>query len=702
MNKKLSSCLVLGLMLSGKLAAASDYQYSVAFMPDIHFHDVYGHFSDNAFDGLKNSKSGQQAMIRTMYAQLTSTRLFNENYFALRAALDDAGKKGLKLVALPGDFSDDGQPVHLRGLVKILHEYEQKYGMRFFATPGNHDPNRPFDLPGGEEDFLGEGGKTQRIFSYGANECTGYKGKTAIIQTDAELPTICTEEMVSSGYQHVMDSMKSFGINPLPDDVYWETPYSDYQSKGYSYTEALRFSDFSQRQYEICTQGTGGKYKQPGYGPCFNVADSSYLVEPVPGLWLMAVDANVYIPSAKADITNPTSAKNFAGSGDAGYNKMLTHKQQTVAWMESVAKRAKAQNKTLVTFSHFPMVEFDNGATNDIETIFGEGKFQLARAPKEDTSHALAKTGIGVHVGGHMHFNDTGVRRYKDGSLLFNIQAPSMAAYVPAYKILNFKNQYEIDVQTVIIDTVPRFNELFEHYQQEWDHLNAIHSPHIWNNNILKAGSYYDFTNWHITELTRLRFIPEEWPCEIRQMLFSLDGKEMLILSQLEGSTPYSDVLSAPLSASHAICAKSTNLEAVDITQRYLKKNADAWKAASKKAEILAMNAGFQLGDFARWNGFDLAVDFYRLRNADELALRDISVSRLNQYRLLTGSLAATLPPTVTKINASSSFETIFRLRFGSIFSVIDKYLKGNPSRNFHINTKTGEISPVIQDVTSI
>ncbi|MBO1929099.1 hypothetical protein J4731_09150 [Providencia rettgeri] len=62
---------------------------------------------------------------------------------------------------------------------------------------------------------------------------------------------------------------------------------------------------------------------------------------------------------------------------------MLTHKQQTVEWMADVAKRAKEQNKTLITFSHFPMVEFDNGAADDLETIFGKGKFQLERAPKK-------------------------------------------------------------------------------------------------------------------------------------------------------------------------------------------------------------------------------------------------------------------------------------------------------------------------------
>lgn len=680
-------------LCSTVVEAAESEQYRVAFMPDIHFHDVYGQFQDGAFHGLKNSKSGQEAMIRTMYAQLTSTRLFNENYFALRAALDDAGKKGIKLIALPGDFSDDGQPVHIRGLVKLLNEYQQKYGMRFFATPGNHDPNRPFDLPGGEEDFLGAGGKTQRIFSAGANECKGYKGKTAVILTGAELPTICSEEMVSSGYQYIMKMMAPFGINPQPNDIYWETPYSTYDEKSYTYAKAQQASDFQQRQYEICAQGTGGQYRQPGYGPCFTVADSSYLVEPVPGLWLMAVDANVYLPSEKADITKPNLATNFAGSGDAGYNKMLTHKQQTVAWMASVAQRAKANNKTLITFSHFPMVEFDNGAAADLEAIFGKGKFQLARAPKEDTSHALAKTGIGVHVGGHMHFNDTGVRKYPDGSLLFNIQAPSMAAYVPAYKILNFTSRTDIDVQTIILDSVPRFDELFEHYQQEWDHLNATHSAHLWNKAVLGAKNYYDFTNWHITELTRLRFIPEEWPCDIRQMLFSLNGAEMLTLSQVSSHTDFNEVLSVPASNDPAICAKGVTPPTRDISSIYLKKHTVVWQKAQQDAQLLAQKAGMTLDDFAAWNGFDLAVDFYRLRNADELALRDISAAQLRQYQLLTRTLAQSLPTSVPALTANSDFETIFRLRFGSIFTVIDKYLQGNPSRNFHLNTETGRIS---------
>src|ERR1700761_8410405 len=65
-------------------------QTQVAFMPDIHFHDVYATFQDGSFKGVPNAKAGRNATIRQLQAQMTSTRLFNENYFAFIAALDDA------------------------------------------------------------------------------------------------------------------------------------------------------------------------------------------------------------------------------------------------------------------------------------------------------------------------------------------------------------------------------------------------------------------------------------------------------------------------------------------------------------------------------------------------------------------------------------------------------------------------------------
>ncbi|MGR5065463.1 metallophosphoesterase [Photobacterium sp. DNB22_13_2] len=683
--RKSSVALLLSMTMGTAFAAE---QVQVAFMPDIHFHDVYGEFPDGSFDGLKNSHSGQHATIRSMHAQLTSTRLFNENYFALLAALDDAVKRGVKYIALPGDFSDDGQPVHIRGLKKILDHYAKTYDLEFFAAPGNHDPVRPFDRPSGEGDFLGKDGKTQRIFSKGANECVGYDSETAVINVGHELPTICTEEIRELGYEGLMAELGDFGFFPQPSNLYWETPYSSYSQANYAFDKALTQSNYDQRQYEICHQGTGGKYKQPDYTACFSVPDTSYLVEPVEGLWLLAIDANVYIPSEDADIHKPELASNFAGSGNAGYNKMLTHKQHVIEWMKTVVDRANAEGKTLVAFSHFPMTEFYNGAAETIEDIFGPGNFQLARSPKEDVSEALAKTGIRLHVGGHMHFNDTGVKHYDDGSFLFNIQAPSMAAYVPAYKLLSFKTENQVEVETVILDKVPRFDELFEHYEEEWQHLKAKGSEEIWNKDVLTSKDYYEFTNWHITELTRMRFLPEEWPCDLKQMVFALDGRQMLILSQLDSPLTQQQVTTltegqqaVEICQEAPVAFEPSSIKDPDFTK--------AWKQAESNAKQLAADNGLKLDDFAKWNGFDFAVDFYRLRNADELAFKDIDRNRMPQYELLANTLAEQ----AATVAGSTQFGDVFKQRFGGLFGILTKFANGQPSYHFKLDLDKGTIS---------
>ncbi|MGR5541124.1 metallophosphoesterase, partial [Vibrio campbellii] len=194
--------------------------------------------------------------------------------------------------------------------------------------------------------------------------------------------------------------------------VYFETPYSsDEARENYSLALAQEEAAFEKRQYEICHQGSGGEYKEDDFTDCSYIPDSTYLVEPVEGLWLMAIDANVYKPKAGSG-EGSTDGNDFDGSSNAGYNMMLTHKKHVIDWIEDTVKAAKEQNKVLFSFSHFPMTDFYNGASEEIEDIFGEGNFQLGREPEDDTSKALAQTGLSIHVGGHMHFNDTGMKQY--------------------------------------------------------------------------------------------------------------------------------------------------------------------------------------------------------------------------------------------------------------------------------------------------
>lgn len=635
----------------------------VAFMPDIHFHDIYADFNDGSFAGLATNSSGKHATIRSMSAQLNSTRLFNENYFALLAALDDIVARGVKLVALPGDFSDDGQTVHMRGLRKILDRYAKQHGLAFFAAPGNHDPKRPYSRPAGKGDYLGHDGHNQRIFSQGMAECKGYQTPWATVDAGYALSTICSEEVKELGYQGVMRQLAQHGFYPQPHYRYWETPFSQYDSKSYQFEEAVSQASYANRQYEICHQGSGGRYKQSGYSHCLNVPDSSYLVEPVDGLWLLAIDANVYVPNkAGAGAASATSHLNFSGSGNAGYNKMFSHKAHVMAWIKSVVQRANAAGKTLIAFSHFPMVEFYDQQSNAIAKMFGAKNFQLARRPNEAVSHALAAMGLKVHVGGHMHINDTGIQRNQDGNFLFNIQAPSVAAYVPAYKIMTLKGDSEIDVETVILDKIPRFTELFEHYHKEHQRLQHQGSDKLWNKEILNARSYDEFTQWHIRELTRQRFLPQEWPAELRELLFTVNGQDMLVLSQLMSPVTLKQLINNEFSLAQL---RKTN----------------EWKTARQQANKLARLANLALVEFAQWNGFDLAVDFYRLRNADQLALRDISQQRLAQYRFFARTLD------------DEQQVSVFSKHFGGLFKILDGFQKGLPSQHFRLNTSSGTIT---------
>ena len=650
----------------------STEELSIAFMPDIHFHDIYGDFPDQAFKGLptKTPDGNQLATIRSMSAQLHSTRLFNENYFALLAALDDVVKRDIKYVALPGDFSDDGQPLHIRGLTKILDHYHQQYGLEFFAAPGNHDPTRPFTHPAGKSDYLGEQGKEQPIFSHQHPACV-----SKIKKPDAH-SVICSDEVMEWGYEPIMNTLGSHGFYPKPNYLYFETPYSQYTYADYDYATARRQAAFSIRQYEICHQGTGGEYKQSHYSDCHWIPDSSYLVEPVPGVWLLAIDANVYQPHQKNN-ADEANADSFSGSGNAGYNKVISHKSHLLTWISDLTDRAAQQHKTLIAFSHFPMQEFYDGASTDIAQLLGEDKLQLARKPNTATSTLLADTGLKIHVAGHMHINDTGVIKSDSGNTLFNIQAPSLAAYVPAYKILTIHTDQRIEVETAVLRDVPRFNELFAHYLAEWSYLESVQSPHLWNKEILESDNYYAFTEWHLRELSRRRFLPQEWPEDIRELLGLLSGEDLLVLSQLSDEPDLGE-LKQLLAQKHNLSNDSSP------------KNG-SWNQARIKAAELATQKGLSLDDFRRWNGRDISVDFYRLFNADQLALKDISPTRLQHYRLLAQHLANTLDDTGEEPNEYGQY----RYRLQKVLQIILQFTGDAPSDHFMLDLKHGSIRPL-------
>lgn len=605
---RISGIILVLLFLSACKSQQTDKNNTVqiAFIADAHLQDIFAKFEDNNYKGIQNPVTGEYANIRTMNSQLHSTRIFNENYFAFLEALNDITKRGIKQVVLPGDFSDDGQPVHVRGLRKILDEYSKKHGISFFVTTGNHDVVRPFAQDAFKSDFLGKDGKEQIISS----------SKTNLKFQKDQLEPIITVDIKNGGYKETLQEMSVFGFFPKKDDLYWETPFSDYKYENYNFDEALAASVLEKRTYKVRNTNL--------YLP-----DASYLVEPVKGVWLLAIDANAYTPNEKLSGL-PDDPHDFSGA-NIGYNNVLVYKNHLIEWVRKVSAEARQKGKILIAFSHYPMVDFNDDASPELKSLFGVNKMQLQRVPNEEVAQIFADAGIQIHFGGHMHINDTGVRKTAKGNTLFNIQTPSLAAYMPAYKILTIHSIDEIEIETIVVGKVSKFNSLFPFYNQEYEHLANRKSPEIWNKEILKSKDYKCFTEWHLKELVRMRFLPEDFSAELSASLLKLSGTNLL----------------------------------------YINKN-DSDMDAAIKANSLTKK------DFGSWTGFDMVFDFYRLKAADELAKPEIGLKRLKQYQIICHELEKTNDPNL--------------VLWARIFL---KTMNSRPSGHFRISLKTNQIQHI-------
>lgn len=502
-------CLAIclwGMVLQGSA------QTQIAFISDAHIQDVDGHAE----------------RVRSMEAQVQSTRLFNENYYALLAALDDVASRDIRWVVLPGDLTDDGQFFNQQKIKELLNSYARGKGMRFFVTTGNHDPALPLGHAKKNAHFLAADGS--RV----------------------------TREDSCAGYVSQMECYADFGFFPWKDDRYWESPFTSYTYDKYAYEDACRESVLGKRTYTLCDSLTA--------------TDASYLVEPVDGLWLLAIDGGVYLPKEMKD-----GKWSYQGSS-AGYNLVLKHKPFLLPWVRKVVEEAQKRHKILVAFSHYPLVDFNDGVSEHVRRMWGDRCFDLHRVPEAEVSEAFLQAGLRLHFAGHMHVNDTGIWEGKNGKHLYNIQVPSIATYVPAYKILTIESDEVFRVETVTLDTVPGFDSLFPLYRAEYqsDSLRG-HSP-VWNKEILSARTYGEFCDYQFRDLVRLRFILRD------------------------------------LSESWRVCLDFTG------------------------ARMLEAVSGEDKSEDADWTGWcmkDLVLDVYRLRYAECLALKDIPETRLAVYRYL-------------------------------------------------------------------
>lgn len=413
----------------------------VALIADPHVHDC----------GWSPSGSGLQRAVRSYAETSASTRVFNESLPAFRAALDRAAREDARLVLILGDLTDDGQEPNIRAALALLDEYRTGYGMRFLATPGNHD-------------FFAVAGRPQ------------IKGFLDAMGGAVTVDSATSADAATLGTEPALRLMEGLGYLPAPGDLHWETPFG---------TDP----DWSARRHDVVSAD--------GLSSCA-IIDASYLVEPVEGLWVLSLDANVCVPRNGArDLADPAS---FHDPSNTGWSAVLRHRPHLLRWMADVADRARKGGKRLIAFSHYPVLDPLGGASAGEVALFGATGL-ARRAPPPEVAEAFAATGVRVHFSGHLHVNDTA----QDQSGLVNIAVPSPVGFPAALKLLD-ADARGMTFRTLPLTDVPGHDGAFGAYRAEA--MCGGRQPPAAS----RATNHAAFIDHHLADIVMGRYLPREWP----------------------------------------------------------------------------------------------------------------------------------------------------------------------------------------------
>ncbi|KQY15173.1 metallophosphoesterase family protein [Rhizobium sp. Root482] len=572
----------------------------IAVIADAHFHDLH---ADYGHAGIV--RDGSRMTARLLADTARSTRVFNESDFALRHALDKIAADGIRDVVLLGDYSDDGQAETVRGVKRLLDSYVAEYGMRFHATVGNHD-------------IFGASGRHR------SKRFINEDGSYSIVSSDAAVrdrgahAILVDERMYCAGYPGGLEAMADFGFYPRPDDLHWETPF------GHS-------GEPADRLYEVTSPD--GKSRR-------RLMDASYLVEPFAGVWLLMIDANVFVP---VDGVPAGEAGDLADSTSAGWNAMLVRKRFVLDWMKDVSSRARREGKCLLAFSHYPVLDPLDGTVEDELALLGRTGM-VERIPQQAVAEALIAAGIEVHFSGHLHVNDT-ARYARDGAFLINLAMPSLVAFPCAYKVITV-GERRLEIETVGIGEMQPDARLRRVYETE------IVATGLDAGGMLHASDYGTFLFEHLGHLVSRRFLKREWPKELATMLRTLGLADVAALALVEKPVTVADAVAAAASIRDDDCLRQ----------------ALAGTAMDLLRQLTAM---------------DMLRDWYRLRMASELALDWIPKERMALYRAI-GRLFA---------KGDWQDRQSAQARLALMFRMLEKFVSGLPSNHFSIDRNTGEIS---------
>ncbi len=171
-------------------------------------------------------------------------------------------------------------------------------------------------------------------------------------------------------------------------------------------------------------------YSQFGYEGALrqDASSLSYLAEPVPGLWILALDVCDYDRNEAKPVT----------SGRL--------KAETAAWACGILREAERTGKTVFGLVHHGLLEHHR--------FQGLVMADFLVADWERESRRLAEAGLRLVFTGHYHTQDIALARFDEGRFLFDVETGSPLTHPCPVRFVDIEGS-EVRIRTIGLADIP-------------------------------------------------------------------------------------------------------------------------------------------------------------------------------------------------------------------------------------------------------
>ena len=183
-------------------------------------------------------------------------------------------------------------------------------------------------------------------------------------------------------------------------------------------------------------------YKDFGYGQALyrDPASLSYVGEPVPGLWILALDSAKYEDNLR--LNTPVTSGRI--------------RKETMSWIEARLIEAEQKGKAVIAMEHHPIMEHYDGMKAKYTEYIVDDNWKLV--------NLLASHDVGLVFTGHFHASSIVQHRWNEdapaalrGRDIIDVETGSLVTWPCSYRSVKLSGDGTVRITTYRVDQLPSY-----------------------------------------------------------------------------------------------------------------------------------------------------------------------------------------------------------------------------------------------------